>query len=180
MRIFVDVDDVVLNLLKEWLRLYNLDYGENLKPSDIKDWYVHKFVNPKCGNKIYDYLSLPKLYDNVLPFPHALSTINYLRDELGHRIIFATKEVEMRNVSYRKFERLEQLGFNPNFNDYVEIKDKSLLLGEVLVDDGIHNVTSFVGRGLLFTRAHNEAFEWKDRVSSWDEVKSVIEEMTRV
>lgn len=171
--IFVDVDDVTLDLLSEWLRLYNLDYESNLKPEDILAWDVSKFVSKDCGNKIYDYLNLVTLYNNVNAFPGALDGVNTIR-QMGHRVVFATASIPNRHMSFRKLTRLNDLGFNVDFKDYIELPDKSLLRGEFLLDDNYNNVVNFSGKGFLFTRMHNLAYHYKHRISSWNQFVELI------
>ena len=85
--ILVDVDGVTLCLDAEWFKRYNEDWGDNLKPEHVTRWAVHEFVKPSCGKRIYDYLLMPDLYDNVPLIAGALDGIMTLRNAV-HRVVF--------------------------------------------------------------------------------------------
>lgn len=52
MTILCDVDSVVANIMPEWLRMYNEECGDALRPPDIVEWDMHKLVKPECGRKL--------------------------------------------------------------------------------------------------------------------------------
>jgi len=171
--LYIDVDDTSVDLLSEWLRLYNNDYEDSITPANILSWDVHTYVRPECGIKIYKYLKNIHLYDNILPIKNSIECINQLRED-GHRIIFATASHRSRAMSYRKFDRMEELGFRPEFKSYIELQDKSLLCGDVLLDDGIHNLENFEGHKFLFHQAHNKDCQLYHRIFDWNEFVAEI------
>lgn len=169
MKIFVDVDDVCADLMPAWLARYNRDYQDSLTREQITGWSLLEHVKPECGLKIYDYLEDPTLYDDVGLIDGALNGVNSLR-EMGHRVIFATSSTN--GAAGRKLRWLIEHDFlkqNPKrvYHDYIEIHDKSLLAGDVLIDDGPHNVKNFKGLGVLMRRPHNRGEEWPVTVNSW-------------
>jgi 5'(3')-deoxyribonucleotidase len=54
-RIAFDQDQVLADLLTEWVSRYNTEYNDNLRPEDIKNWNWHNLVKPECGKKIYNH-----------------------------------------------------------------------------------------------------------------------------
>lgn len=164
--IFVDVDDVCAKLAPIWLGLYNKDYDDNLTEGDISDWGIDKLVKPECGIKIYHYLKDPKIYDPVLPTSGALEGVNNLR-EMGLRVLFATAcPVE---VAGRKFHWLREYGFIKKERDYIEIRDKSLLKGDYMIDDNYDNCNTFSGRGYLMKAPWNIKYNWDYRAENWED-----------
>ena len=164
--VFTDVDDVTALLLPTWLDKYNKDYEDNLKPEGITDWNIHNFVTAECGTKIYDYLKDPRLYDTVFPREGAFVGVYTLR-ELGFRVYFATSTpIE---TAGRKFYWLNDWGFDVDRRDYMEVPDKSVLNGYLMIDDRYANVKGFHGIGCLFTEPWNSKFKWDYRVSSWED-----------
>jgi len=164
--LFQDVDDVTAKLAPVWLGLYNKDYDDNLTEEDITDWGIDKLVKPECGLKIYDYLKDPHIYDEVIPTPGALEGTNALR-EMGYRVLFATScPVE---VAGRKFHWLEQYGFIKKERDYIEIRDKSLLKGDYMIDDNYDNCRGFTGYGYLMKAPWNVKYKWYHRAENWED-----------
>lgn len=174
MIVLVDVDSTIADLMPEWLRLYNNDYSDRLSPDMIKDWEMTKFVHLDCGTKIYSYLLRDDLYDGVKQVVGALDGCNYI-ESLGHRVVFVSSGV----YSYPKFRWMERHGFNTGKwgSNYIVCHDKSLIKGDLLIDDGIHNIEAFgVWNSLLFDQPWNRTFVAPFRVSSWRDVCKYFEE----
>lgn len=169
-RILVDVDGVVADLHSEWLRLYNEDYADNLKPSQITEWDTTKFVKPECGNKIFDYLHNPNLYDSVKPIDGALSSIQWLRQH-GYDVRYVTSGVQPAKILW-----LGEHGFlreDHRFlhsSDVVIANDKSLIKGDIMVDDHIKNLESFDRTRILFAQPWNENSQSYFRADGWPDV----------
>lgn len=161
----VDVDGVVANNHIEWVRLYNRDYNDNLISSEITSWGIHAFVKPECGLKIYDYLEDPTLYDNVTPIEGALDGVNKLCQ--SYRVVYVTSSTP--GASGAKYNWLKRYNFIEKIDDYVECRDKSLILADYLIDDYIENVKAFHGLSYLFTQAWNKELYWLLRINNWKE-----------
>lgn len=167
--ICVDIDDVCANFVPYWLSLYNCDAKDSLKFEDIKDWDVTKFVKPDYKKAIFEYLSLPTLYDNVEPIPGALKYTNLLKKEF--RLVYVTFRGSFK-YSGRKFNWLNNNGFDVDERDYIETNDKSLIRGHYIIDDNHDNVTSFSGKRALYDAPWNKnfiAFNYDCRVNNWEE-----------
>lgn len=173
MIIFVDVDDVCADLMPAWFSRYNADYDDALKPEDIKAWAIDKFVKPECGKKIFRYLDDGSIYKDVRPIDGALEGIKYLRD-LGHRVVFASSGIRQASAKYSWLVEHEFLEPSYKHEDYIGGYDKSLLRGDILIDDGPHNIESFSGVGILMRRPHNEHFSWSPSVLNWDTAVEVV------
>lgn len=169
----IDVDGVCADLHTPWIGDYNLDWKDSLKSSDITDWYIHQFVKPECGLKIYEYIEDPALYDKVSPIAGALGSIIKLR-EFGFRIIYVTSST--RGTMGRKYDWLSEYGFVTKLDDYVETKDKSLILTDALIDDYHGNLENFVGYKFLFDSPWNQGKARRDmvRVYDWEDATDMI------
>lgn len=172
-----DVDDVVANLIGEWLRRYNERYDDSLTPGDIHSWDIDRWVKPECGKKVFELLGEPDLYTKVEPFPQALETIEWLRE--AGRVVFVTscggttRDAKYKWLRKHGFLRKDQHG------DYITAKDKWLIKADVLIDDAPHNVADFMrfgGRALLVSRPHNEGFDALNgvRLRSFQDAPAVV------
>lgn len=174
MIVLVDVDSTVANLMPEWLRLYNNDYSDNLTVDKITDWEMTNFVHPDCGKNIYSYLFLDTLYDNVKPIDGALEGLQFI-ESLGHRVVFVSSGV----YAYPKYQWMERNKFNVGKygSNYIVCHDKSLINGNLLIDDGVHNIQAFNHwQSILFDQPWNRNFNWEFRAKSWSEVCKIFEE----
>jgi len=150
--IALDIDGVLADLISEVLNLYNNDWEDNLTPADIREWMFHKLVKPECGTKVYAYMKIPTIYNNVKPYPYAKELVLWLKNE-EYRVIFITHSLP--EVAGKKFKWLLKHGMIEKEDDYVEAKDKSLIHANILLDDGVHNIESFRGTGVLFRQPWN-------------------------
>lgn len=162
--IAIDVDDVVIELAKRWLEIYNRQWDDNLGCENITSWNIVKYVKPECGNKIYDILKHKNLYDGIEFVDGAYEGVLRIK-EYGHRVVYATA-----GNNPMKEQLLVDNGFMEDRHDYIYAPDKSLVNADVLFDDGYHNVKVFGGIGYLFSRPWNKEFlSWTPRVGGWDE-----------
>jgi len=52
--------------------------------------------------------------------------------------------------------------------------DKSILKGDILIDDHLKNLSVFDGQTILFDAIHNRKTEGHQRVKSWKEVADIL------
>ena len=177
MNLLVDVDDTTLDLHTEWIQnRYNVDYKDKLLRKDIKTWNIDKYVKPECGNKIYDYLDDKDLYKNIKPLAGAVEGIQKLR-ELGHRIIFVTAYFnEQKAKCLHDNGLLKEYPYNDGrwntCTDVIMANDKSLIKGDLLIDDRYENVKKF-GSGIVFAQPWNENLDIDGefiRTKGWDDI----------
>lgn len=170
MRIFLDLDGVVGDILTPWLALYNYEFNDTVKPQDIKNWQIEFFVKPAARRRIYEYLDLPELYDLMKPMPGAVEGIAELRDA-GHRAVIATHARPGHMGT--KYKWCMKHKIINSADDYVETKDKGLLRGDILLDDYPGNLVGFVGLPILFDAPHNKDAVYR-RVRNWSDFLEFI------
>ena len=178
-----DVDDVVADLIGEWLRRYNADYADWLEPKDITRWDFMQFVKSECGDRFYDYLTNPDLYDHIEPIPGALESIARLQ-AAGHRVVFVTSCVR-EGMYDQKYRWLQKHGLLGDRKDYVGVHDKALVAADALIDDGVHNVFPWSMRwerpAVLFDKPHNRYYSPPvsgiHRARGWGETMALLEEV---
>ena len=164
----IDVDDTVGGLVSQWLQLYNFDHNDNLQEKDIKSWAIGQYT--KIGDKIYDYLKDPSLYDFVMPVENVSWGLRTLR-RFGFRVIFITASTPEQ--SGRKYRWLQEWDLIDSRKNYVEALDKTLIKCDYLVDDNPDNIINATCQGVVFTREWNKYLgNIYPRVNNWEEVVS--------
>lgn len=168
----MDVDDVALNLVEEWLKLYNTEYNDTLMESDIVTWDICSYT--KIGNLMYKYL-VPNIYENVEPVVDSIDSVRFLRNA-GHRVIFVTSFLP--SIAGVKYQWLLNYGFIENKCDYVEAYDKGLVKYDYLIDDNPMNIINANGIGLIYNKPWNISFQNKHiRVYNWKEIVQYFKEV---
>jgi 5'(3')-deoxyribonucleotidase len=169
------MDEVVADLMSEWLRLYNLKYNDTLQREQITDWDMRKFVRKEVGEKAYDILRDPILYPGVQPIEGARDGIHQLRS-MGYRVVFVTScvhgSVDAKMAWLKKYHLIDFRAHTPK--DFIAAKDKFLVKGEVLIDDGPHNISAFPGHTILFDQPYNRHMDHPHRVRSWEEIPKLV------
>ena len=157
--IICDIDDVIIDLVAEWIRRYNEDWNDNVKPERIVSWEIDEYV--KCGKEIYKYLNDENLYDGLFPIENSLAVIKKLRN-MGYTVIFGTASYHLGKIRF-----LSENGFLRSDEDWVVSRDKNLICGDYLIDDNFKNVEKFHGTGILFDRPWNKKEKWNLRFDNW-------------
>lgn len=182
--VLADLDDVTCDLVPAWLARYNRDYADIVTREDIKSWNIPDWISSACGVKIYDYLNDPTLYDEVRPVLGSLPAIRYLRHR-GHRVVFVTSSNRQQmGAKYAWLERhgyfaeVAATGFKPS-EDFIVASDKSLVRGDLLIDDRPKNIETFPGSRIIYDRPWNQttvAYAANAyRARNWSEVVQLVE-----
>lgn len=178
--ILLDVDGPVADLHPTWLERYNRRWDDNLTVEDLTVWELDRIVKEECGKRVYDHLHEPDLYDDVAVVDGAAGGIAALR-AAGHRVVFLTAcSAVMATAKMKWLHQHGLLGDVPPyvFTDLVIAQDKSLVPGDVLIDDRPKNLEDFQGKGILWDAPYNRGERRWPRVRSWEVVPDVIEMLT--
>ena len=182
MRIFVDMDDILVNLLDEWL-IYLNNY-EGVTPrteEDITQWNMRIAYPTLTDSELYGCLSDGEFWYRVQPVKDAYKYLKLLREE-GHEIYVATSShplsffCKTENCLFRHFDFLTP-------KNVICINNKSLLDGDVLFDDYHENLRKFKGFRVLRNKPYNlncdgECFDV--RVDTWEEFYNGIKEIMTI
>lgn len=180
MIVAVDVDGPIADLHTAWINRYNKDYKDGLVERDITTWDIHKYVKPECGHKIYDYLRMPDIYDDVKVSFGAKEGVEFLKQH-GCRVVYLT--AAPTGFSDAKQHWLVREGFldksKYTHEDLVVAKDKSLIRAQVLIDDGPHNIETFPGMCIVYDAPYNKDIKKPRyyRMAAWPELPVLWEKI---
>jgi 5'-nucleotidase len=172
MIVAVDVDGVIADLQSELLLRYNEDYNDSLKLEDITAWDFVNFVKPECGANVYRYFDAPDLYDYVSPLEGAVRGVTLL--QMNHRVVFVTTATDGSAGAKKRW--LKDFDLLTDDKNYVECQDKSLILADVLIDDGVHNLRGFKGDRIIYNQPWNagESVQNSFRAHGWIDVVDLV------
>jgi 5'(3')-deoxyribonucleotidase len=151
----VDVDDTVADFSTEWIRRYNLAYGDNLTVDDVLTWDIDEYTKKCSRNQLFEILREPDFYEHVSPLPRAREGIYKLLAQ-GHRVVYVTSCTE--GTVDQKRDWLLRWGFltrENKYRDFIAANDKALIGVDVLFDDRVDNVLSFPGKAMLIRSPAN-------------------------
>ena len=180
MVILVDMDDTIEQLLPAWVSRANEKYGANVTLDQITDWNVAAPYPGVTKEEIYSVTYEPGFWSSIEPMPGAAEALKHFMDE-GHQVFIVTAtepehvEEKMRGLLFRYFPFL-------NWEQVIITGRKQMIRGDVLIDDGIHNLEGGAYKKILFTAPHNRFYDAEangmTRVWNWDEVVEIIDGMT--
>ena len=179
MRILIDLDDVMDRLVDHWCDVLNERYGTNTKTTDVTEWNMATAFKELTEAQVQEPLTEEGFWCGVEPMPGAVDAIKYLIDK-GHDVYVVTSSFygalheKMENMLFKHFPFIDW--------EHVVIADnKQMILGDVLVDDGIHNLLDGPYTKILFDAPWNRNVEAAKmgvyRARDWDTVVDIIEEL---
>lgn len=177
-RIWLDQDSVLYDLHDPWLKQHNTEYPDHqMKKEDHIHWDASKPCKDNgCNADIYKYFLHPKtwLEGGVIECADFI-TQEWYEEKIADLGIITTAANAM-SIPY-KVEWLQH--YFPHITDILvshKAHLKHLLRGDILIDDGPHNLEHWQGIGILFTQPWNES-ENRLRANNWDEVDSLVRRM---
>jgi 5'-nucleotidase len=141
--ILCDMDGVVADLLAHWLAVYNYEFRRNVRVSDITDWDTGKCVPD--GAAVYPIIERPGFFGELPVMPGAVEGLEALLAR-GHDVFlvsagagWALSDKSHWVAKHMPFMRNRMLLTNGK-------TPKGLVRGDVLIDDGPHNLIDFKKR----------------------------------
>ena len=180
MTILVDLDDTLEQLLAALVQRANKKFCRNATVDDVTDWSIVCAFPGISKQEILDFMREEDFWDDVRPIPGAAEALQHFMAE-GHEVYIVTAtecehvNAKMKGVLFRYFPFL-------SWDQVIITSRKQMIRGDVLIDDGIHNLEGGPYRKILFTAPYNRDYDAEAngmiRVHNWDEVVSVIDQMS--
>lgn len=174
--VLVDMDDTIEDLLGSWVAFLNKTHGTNVEPNDVSGWDVSKFFPTLTKPQVFAPLYDDDLWRTVKPIDSAADVLQQLIAD-GHTVyivtssLYETLPVKMTEVLFKYFPFLK-------WDDVIITKHKQLIRGDVLVDDGVHNLEGGDYLKILMDAPHNRTYNATDggmhRVTDWNEIYELI------
>ena len=176
MTILIDMDDTIESLLKAWVSGVNKKYGRNVSCEDVTSWDVSSAFPGLTHEQVYAVPLEQGFWKTVEPIPGAAEAIQRFMDA-GHEVFIVTATPyesvteKMTEVLFRYFPFL-------TWKQLIITSRKQLIRGDVLIDDGVHNLEGGDYVKILMTAPHNRNYDAEAndmiRVHTWPEIEDVI------
>lgn len=182
MVILVDMDDICVNLLHEWLvKLNNIPGVVPKTENDIVNWDMKLAYPMLTTNQIYSPLYDADMWDRVQPVEGAYIYLKKFIND-GDKVYIATASypdsyfIKTSKCLFKHFDFLTP-------RNVICIHDKHLLNGDILFDDYHENLRNFKGIKVLRNKPYNrncdeECFHF--RIDTWEEFYNIVQELKKV
>lgn len=171
MTILCDADDTIQELTVHWLAELNKKYNYKVKKEDVKSWDMTKAFPELTPEEVMEPLYNNEFWDRTTPIAGSTYYLKKLIDD-GHRIKIVT--ASNPETFEAKTKKLLELFPFLSKEQIIRENNKQKVSGDVLIDDGIHNLIGGSYIKFLFNQPNNVNFDEKEyditRVYSWKEV----------
>lgn len=167
--LLIDMDGVCAEVHNYWLNLYNSDYDDDLTQEQIISWDLHKYVKEDCGLKIYEYLKEPGFFLGAPVVPGCAKSLRTLKNAGLNIILVTATPNNSPTAHYEKIKWVERNLPFLNTKNFISTSRKDLVMGDLLLDDAVHNLDSFTGIPCAFRRPWNQRKNYRFSVNSWEE-----------
>ena len=173
------MDDTIEALLDAWLKKLNKKYGRNVSREEIVSWDTSSAFPGLTKSDVYGVLLENDFWKEVEPIPGAADALRYFKSK-GHEVYIVTA------THYRSlFGKMEYLLFRYfpfiTWDDVIITSRKQMIKGDVLIDDGVHNLIGGDYKKILVDAPYNRDFDAEAngmiRVCNWDQIKAAVDAM---
>ncbi len=182
MVILIDADGVLEDLSQKWVEYLNEKYGTSVRYEDLTEWDMTAAFPSLTREQVYVIDRDEEFYSRLEPIPGAVTAVKQLLED-GHEIYIVTTtpyqvvRAKLDRAIFRFFPFLTWM-------NVVITSNKHLIRGDVLIDDGVHNLLGGEYRKILVSAPYNMDYnaEANDmiRVGSWKEIYRAVSAMAEI
>ena len=169
-RILIDQDNVLAELIPEVIKRFNKTYGVNRSHEECIEWDLTNIFGPEIEDIFFE----EGLFRDLKPVDGALEVFERLYKSGKYDIYIVTAS---EPFAYgEKVQWLQKhLPFFP-IKNLIACHRKDAVWGDILLDDGAHNIKAFdgIGEPIVFDRPNNRSLEGYKRVYDWYEFEDYI------
>lgn len=169
--ILCDADDTIQELTSHWIEELNHRYNCNVKKEEITTWDMTKAYPNLSYDKVLAPLYRDDFWNKTTPIDGSRYYLEKLSND-GHNLLIVTASNLETFDAKRK--RLMELFPFVRKEQIIREDNKQRIQGDVLIDDGAHNLINGKFIKFLYHRANNSKFDESKygitRVYSWKEI----------
>ena len=176
LRILIDMDQVLNNLLDWWVQYLNNRHGTDARAQDIHVWDLRCVYPDLTKEEVDRPLSENIFWAGLSTRPHSVETVTKMIDD-GHEVYVVTAASVYQTLP-AKVDWL--LANYPclRWGNIVITYRKQIIDGDVLIDDAVHNLEGGSYLKILMDCPNNKGYDAEEngmiRVSTMKEAYEVI------
>lgn len=179
MVVLIDMDEVMDDLLHPWVGYLNAKYGTDVWVMEITDWDLTKFFPSLTPKQIYEPLHSEEFWHKVGPKGEAIKYVKQIFSDGDE--IYVVSASDFSTIQY-KYDAIIARYFPYIKQDHVILTyKKQLIKGDVLIDDGVHNLEGGSYHKILMSAPHNADYDADAngmiRANSWEEAYKALQDI---
>jgi len=163
--IALDMDEVIANVTPKFLDIYEKHYGKRLSKAD---YWGKKIYQIEGAMNIRETLHEKGFFRDLPIMEGSQEGVRKLMED--YEVYITTAAQEFKYSLEDKYDWLQEHFPFIHWKQFVFCGDKSILGMDYMIDDHVHNLQTFRGKGLLFSASHNIHETEFTRVNNWAEV----------
>jgi len=185
MRILIDLDMTVADLLGTLIPLHNEENGDDFTIERMLTWEIQDHCRPGTADKLVQLFARQGLFWTLKPLPGAVEAVKELNE--NHDVYIVTAAEHPSGFSEKARWVHEYLPFSQK-RRFILAHDKHLIRADVLIDDKPATIQAMRAEqpfartyGILYpyNAAHGHAYtllapSWKDTATAWNAIVSDI------
>lgn len=173
MRILVDMDEVLADAVGQFIDWYERDFGVRYKKEQLEGTRLAHVVPAEHREKVISYPHQPGFFRDMAVMEDSQMVLEELSKR--HEIYIASAAMEFKHSLYDKYEWLDEHFPFIHWKRRILCGDKSVLRGDVLIDDHDFNLSVFTGRSIMYSAPHNVQFTQYERLNNWKEALTMFD-----
>ena len=173
--ILCDADDTIADLSAPWLEALNQTYHKHVRKEDMTCWDITAAFPDLSPEEIFAPIYDKSFWNRLTPIEGSAYYLKKLQND-GHDLYIVT--ATNYETSDAKVAKLLELFPFLTSEQIIVAHNKHLISGDVLIDDGVHNLLKGTYAKLLFHQPNNASFNEKEhgitRIFSWQEAYEKI------
>lgn len=165
MRILIDMDDVIADAEARFLEWYERDFGIHYTKADIQGTKLPLIVPEEHRRIVKEYPFRKGCFKDLPVIENSIETIKELNNRFD--VYIASAAMEFPYSLPEKYEWLDEHFPFIHWKRRIFCGDKSVLKGDILIDDHDFNLSVFEGRRIMFTASHNVNETKYERLDNW-------------
>lgn len=172
MRIAIDVDGVLRNIMKKVIHRYNIKYTQSVHEHHIKNWHFAEHFPLHEGDIYHDafYINAQDTFEESPPYDGAIEFMKKLA--VKHDVWIVTNQYHNNEIHTLKWLYNHKIPYH----SIVFTSDKHIVNCDVLIDDSIGNLENFINSGkraICMGRPWNINYAG-NRATSFDELFNML------
>lgn len=173
MRILIDMDDVIADAVERFLQWYERDFGIHYTKADLQGTKLHMIVPEEHRSIVKEYAFRKGFFKDLPVIENSIEVIKELNNRFD--VYIASAAMEFPNSLLEKYDWLDEHFPFIHWKRRIFCGDKSVLKGDVLIDDHDFNLSVFEGRRIMFTASHNVNETKYERLDNWLDAEKLFD-----
>jgi 5'(3')-deoxyribonucleotidase len=167
------MDDVIADALARFLEWYERDFGVRYTKEDVKGTRFHLVVPEEHRQIVKEYPHRPDFFKDLPVIENSIEIVEELHNRF--EVYIASAAMEFPYSLPHKIDWLDKHFPFIHWKRRIFCGDKSVLRGDVLIDDHDFNLSVFEGRSIMFSAPHNIEETKYERLNNWLDTEKLFD-----